>query len=187
MQCNSKQRRSRAPAGLVAVVAALGLSMAPAVIAPASAGALPIQGLKKCTPGDIKTSGGKKYVCDKYGHWIHVVSAAALNGTVAGIALTTVGPASGISLTSAARHPAHAVRKEANDGGGPVTCGMGSKPGDYREDRTYTYRNGQRIGFTSVTYVCGKDGEWHQVADALAHTLTVASGTVIATAQGLRP
>jgi hypothetical protein len=163
-------RRSRSTL-LTLAVAAVGLSFVPAVIAPAGAGALPIQGTKKCTPGDIKTVGGKKYVCDKNGKWIHVVSIAG-TGSSTGTLSTASAP---ITLTGSS----HFQSREANNGGTAGGCGMGSKPGDYMEERSYIYRNGQRIGFLTTTFVCGKDGFWHQVA-----VLTTQTGAVSAVATG---
>jgi hypothetical protein len=172
-------QRLCAPAALIAVAAAaISLSTAPVMLAPASASALPIQGVKKCDPGDIKTENGKKYVCDKNGHWIHVVSLTA--GTVVG------GPIRGVSATTTVTLSGGFRMLEANGGGTTVTCGLGSKPGDYMEERTYIFRNGQRIGFNTTTYICGKDGAWHTVAALVTHGGTLSAvGTV--TIQGVRP
>jgi hypothetical protein len=170
-------RRARS-ALLTLAVAAVGVSFAPAVIAPTAASALPIQGVKKCTPGDIKTVGGKKYVCDKNGKWIHVVAIAAAGSTTG--TLTTA--SAQITPTGSNRFQS----REANNGGTPVTCGMGSKPGDYMEERTYIYRNGQRIGFVTTTYICGKDGNWHAVAAVTAQTGVVSSAAT-GTISAVRP
>jgi hypothetical protein len=168
---------TRLGAVLATGAAALSMSAAPAVIAPTTAGALPIS-VKGCTPGQIKTVGGKKYVCDKHGHWIHVLNLIG-GGSVPVAGVQTGGV---IAATGGVR------TLEKTNGGGSVTCGFGSKPGDSMEQRNYIYRNGQRVGFTSVTYLCGEDGQWHQVAQLGSDPqLTVVGGTVSAAVQGTRP
>jgi hypothetical protein len=178
------RRFSPALLAAVAAVAAASLAAAPARVAPAAAGALPIQ-LKGCKPGQIKTSGGKKYVCDKYGHWIHVLTIAA-GGVVAATGVQITGTLPAGTLTRTGTAPAGFKVREANGGGTATTCGLGSKPGDYMEERSYTFINGRRTGFTTTTYVCGEDGNWHQVAQLRSGTGIVGvSGTI--TVQAVRP
>ncbi len=170
-------RRSCAPAAVAAAAVALcGLSAAPAMLTPATAAAQPAQGATKCDPGDIKTVSGKKYVCDKYGHWIHVVSILAV-GTFPSA------PATGVTVLRGLK------QRETNNGGGAaVTCAPGGKPGDYMETRSYIYRNGQRVGFTTTTSICGKDGNWHTVATIVAGTgVGTVSAVGTTTVQVVRP
>jgi hypothetical protein len=183
MKVRITHRARRLTPALVAVVAGISLSAAPALIAPATAGALPIQA-KGCRPGQIKTSGGKKYVCDKNGHWIRVVSIAVGGvGTLGGVEVVGTLPSG--TLTSTATSGLKAM--EVNNGGGAtVTCGLDSKPGDYMEHRSYIYVNGRRTGFTTITFICGEDGNWHQVAELVSQTGIVAA-TGILIVQGVRP
>ena len=67
--------------------------------------------------GDIKTVGGQNYVCDRNGKWIHVLHIAA-----GGPSTTTVMTASApITLARSSRFKS----REANNGGTPLTCGLG--------------------------------------------------------------
>lgn len=59
---------------VVAAVAALGLTLAPAAVTPPGAHAMPSQGVRGCRPGSIKTVGGKKYVCNIHGKWVRVLN-----------------------------------------------------------------------------------------------------------------
>ncbi|HUO71861.1 MAG TPA: hypothetical protein VMU39_13885 [Solirubrobacteraceae bacterium] len=176
--------RRRIGGVLRATVAALSCAVAIAVIVPAGAGALPIgNGAKPCTPGQIKTENGKKYVCDKNGHWVHV-----LDLTAGGVVVAT-GGTQATGLTASTGGATGGVRMmDKNTGGGTaVTCGGGGKPGDYMEQRSYIYRNGQRIGFTTVTYICGEDGNWHTVAQMVSQPgLASIAGAIAAAVQAVR-
>lgn len=159
MNVNITQPWGRVSAGLVAAVAALSMSTATAVIAPASAAAQPVQGVKKCTPGDIKEVNGKKYVCDLYGNWRHVKSFAAISvGTVDGTL------SSGTVTPGGTQSGAFKIREANNGDGAGVTCGGGSKPGDYIRLTTTTFVNGKPIKSITTTYICGKDGIMHELA-----------------------
>ncbi len=146
MRTNINQPIRRASTGLLACMAVLSLALATAAISPATAGALPVEGggAKKCTPGDIKTVNGKKYVCNKSGKWVHVLNLVATSGGNVAPGTTT----------------ANTVIAKENGGGGQVTCGSSGTPGDTMTMKQY--RNGKL--FRTVSYVCGKDGQWHQVA-----------------------
>jgi hypothetical protein len=171
MQVNIAQSIPRLAVVLVAGVTAISVSAAPAVIVPVSASALPIGA--KCTPGQIKTAGGKKYVCDKNGHWVHVIDRWAGVVSVATGALQSGGQVGATSDTTSGRTLMDAK------GGGAVTCGYGSSPGDYMVQHNYIYRNGERVGYTTVTKICGEDGQWHTVARAGSWPgLTVTGGAI---------
>jgi hypothetical protein len=177
MKCNIARSIPRLGVVLVAGATAISVSAAPAVIAPVSAHALPIAA--KCTPGQIKTVGGKKYVCDKNGHWVHVIDrwggaiSVATGATLSGGLMTTTGA------------PTGGLTPMDTNTGGAVTCGYGSSPGDYMVQHNYIYRNGERVGYTTVTKICGEDGQWHTVARAVSWPgLTVASGTISVASRG---
>ncbi len=219
MRTNINQTMRSAPAGLLAVMAALSLAVATAAIAPATAGALPVDGggAKKCTPGDIKTVNGKKYVCNKYGKWVHVLNLVATDGGSYATGTTTghtviakdnggggkevtcpggwkagdtatvkrwrngkviqnttvicgndgqwhtvarVGATGGTGVAPGTTKAYGLIAKDKGGGGQQVTCGDGSKPGD--TDTLKIYLNGKLVG--SASAICGKDGQWHQVA-----------------------
>jgi hypothetical protein len=164
---------------MAAGVTAISVFAAPAVIAPVSATALPIAA--KCTPGQIKTVGGKKYVCDKFGHWIRVVDRWGGVVSVSTGALQSGGVVATTGATTSGPTP-----MEANTGGG-VTCGSGSSPGDYMVQHNYIYRNGERVGYSTVTKICGEDGKWHTVARAGSLPgVTVVNGTISLASRGTR-
>jgi hypothetical protein len=138
--------------------AALSLSAAPRLIAPSSAGAMPVDA-KKCTPGQIREVGGKKYVCNKSGRWVHVLDLAGgvvsvtVGGTLStGQGATTGGPSSGFTPM------------ETNNGGSSVTCDGGGKPGDVNTVVVITYVNGRYVSKKTSSMICGDDGKWHTVA-----------------------
>ena len=181
MKFNITQLWGRASAGLIAAVAAFSLSAAAAVIAPASAAAQPVQGVKKCTPGDIKVVKGTKYVCDLNGNWRHVKNFAAGSVVAIGGRLSISGVAPGGTQSGAFK-----IREANNGGDAGVTCGGGSKPGDYVRMTTTTFVNGKAIRSSTTTFICGKDGLLHELA-WLASGPGIVAAIPIATVEVVRP
>jgi hypothetical protein len=66
---------------------------------------------------------------------------------------------------------------EPNNGGGKVTCSGGADPGDVQEFHTYFYVNGKLTGQTTNKKICGKDGNWHDVAPLLSQSGITAVGS----------
>jgi hypothetical protein len=66
---------------------------------------------------------------------------------------------------------------EPNNGGGKVTCSGGGEPGDVQETHTYFYVNGNLVGQSTRKIICGKDGQWHDVAPLLSHSGVAAVGS----------
>ena len=183
MRFNVARFNPRLSMVLITAVAAIGLSGARAVLAPPGAGALPV-GAKKCTPGQMKTTNGKKYVCDRNGHWVHVIDL-----TTGGVSVAS-GPtlSGGLTATTTEPLPTGPKMMDANTGGGgAVTCGWGSTPGDYMVQHNYIYRNGERVGYTTVTKICGEHGQWHTVARTGSSSgVTLASGVITVALPGSR-
>ncbi len=104
-------------------------------------------------------------------------------GTTGGIMVSGTLPSGTLTNTATSGFKA---RETTGGGSTTVTCGQGSQPGDYLEQRSYIYINGRRVGFTTVTFICGEDGNWHQVAELVSQT-GIVGVTGILTIQGVRP
>ncbi len=135
----------------------------------------------------------KRYVCDTRGKWVHVVNLVAGDadqpaGDEAARTTATATVSEALEqATTTGGAPLGTRAQKSNGGSGSGTgCPIGdgettAQPGETVViiTKVVDRKTGKVVARRSSAYICGSDGQWHQIAALLAPVVLIPSSTVV--------